>query len=502
MSPRVHTFAASDRLVGRLRRLAATHPYATGSIALHALLATLLLNLPGLGEAEQARARTREAARVAEQMASTQTRELWRQVERLEEIRRAMRAESGETPASSPLSGPDSSPAALAARAQAAARDIDESERQSRAARLAALIGVPPAEALRRITAEESAPAASTPAATPAQLVARLERHAREVLQARRSREESLRNGTPAPLPARARIDAARAPDTLTETSTGQRRAADGLLRSPMEQLAAMARLGSAQGRVGVVGSAGGRSVNREGVRGVAGGRDARADDPAPDDLSAPVTARGASIDLTRAPSTGSHDLVRYVDAVAAEPDAGQRALGRSVGRGGIYATRAYVNSWYVIGPFAGQGERSMDVAYPPEQDVDLDGTYPGLDGRVLTWNYTNRGFYPFVPPDLADDAVYYAYTELRIDEDADVWLSIAGDDDTLLWLDGRLVWVSAPGDKPWVHPPFYLQDERTASFALVEGRRRVHLARGVHRVLVKLCNRVDRAFFSLVMAP
>ena len=48
----------------------------------------------------------------------------------------------------------------------------------------------------------------------------------------------------------------------------------------------------------------------------------------------------------------------------------------------------------------------------------------------------------------------------------------------------------------------YYLPDEQVASLALAEGHRRVHLARGTHRLLVKLFNDRDRAFFSVVLAP
>ena len=75
---------------------------------------------------------------------------------------------------------------------------------------------------------------------------------------------------------------------------------------------------------------------------------------------------------------------------------------GRVFGPDGIFATRVYLDSWYVIGPFAGRGAHSMETAYPPEGDIDLDGVYPGMEGRVLAWRYASRGFYPFVPPDRA----------------------------------------------------------------------------------------------------
>ena len=150
----------------------------------------------------------------------------------------------------------------------------------------------------------------------------------------------------------------------------------------------------------------------------------------------------------------------------------------------------------------AAERRNALQTVYPPEEHVDLDGTYTGLDGRTLTWQYASRGFYPFIPPDRAERAVYYATTELRVDEGRDVWLAIAADDDSMLWLDGRLVWASAPGDKPWYRPPYYLPDEQVASLALAEGHRRVHLSPGTHRLLLKLVNDRERTFFSVVLAP
>ena len=70
-----------------------------------------------------------------------------------------------------------------------------------------------------------------------------------------------------------------------------------------------------------------------------------------------------------------------------------------------------------------------------------------------------------------------------------------------MMWLDERLVWVSAPGDKPWYHPPYYLRDELVGSLSLAEGQRRVHLTAGVHRLLFKLYNKEDKAFFSVVLS-
>ncbi|MDP9126175.1 MAG: hypothetical protein M3N82_16535, partial [Pseudomonadota bacterium] len=197
----------------------------------------------------------------------------------------------------------------------------------------------------------------------------------------------------------------------------------------------------------------------------------------------------------------GHHEFVRYASPPGVDVATLHTAAGRVFGAGGAYAERVYLDTWYVIGPFAGKGDESMQSGYPPEDGVDLDAVYPGPEGRTLTWQFTSRGFYPFIPPDRRANAVWYAYTELRVDQDRDVWLAIAADGDSMMWLDERLIWVSAPGDKPWYHPPYYLRDELVGSLALTEGQRRVHLAAGVHRLLFKLYNDSDHAFFSVVLS-
>ena len=161
-----------------------------------------------------------------------------------------------------------------------------------------------------------------------------------------------------------------------------------------------------------------------------------------------------------------------------------------------------YLDSWYVIGPFEGQGALSMERVYPPEDGVDLEASYRGLDARLLGWRYASRGFYPFVPPDRAENAVYYAYTELRVAHEQTLWFSFASDDDLKVWLDGQLVWHSSPGIKAWHRTPFYFAHEQAASMAMAEGSRRVRLAPGVHRLLVKLYNDYNHTFFSIVLTP
>jgi hypothetical protein len=536
---RVRSFSLSDRFIGRVRRIVTHRPYLSGSVAVHAALIALLLNLPAFEEARSVRAAQAEAASAAQRIARTQSRDLQRRVERMAEIQRQLGAKAP------PADAGASTPEALAARAQALSDAIDAADRQERANDLARMTGLSPEAALRKIEAEAAARRLAPPPETAAQKIVRLERQARDTREARRVRAEAQSAGV--------RVASAKAAPKASAAmpasgSTGQTHVADGIPRSMTEQFKAMTRLGGPQGRVGVVGTEGGLSVNREHVKGLAGGLNATEADfgnesrvaarrragvlegpkrpsrtdadhaagraakgtdraPTPDALArlggaAAVRVPGSSLDLTGNAEDGHHDFVRYASPPSVDTSTLHTAAGRVLGPGGTYATRVYLDTWYVIGPFAGKGDESMQAVYPPEEGVDLDGAYPGLAGRTLAWKFTSRGFYPFVPPDRAEEAVYYAYTELRVDDDRDVWFAIASDDDSMMWLDDRLVWVSAPGDKPWYHPPYYQRDELVGSLALAEGQRRVHLDPGVHRLLFKLHSVHERTFFSVVLSP
>ena len=548
-SARLAGIRLSDRWLRRLGRVVAGRPYFTGAIVVHGLLAVLLLNVAAFDARKSAQVAAAEAAKTAQRVAQTQARDLQHRIARMEAIRAEL------DPAAKPLSPghADASPASLAERAQVLSDAIDAADREERAADLARLALIPPDEARRKLAAEAAAQAPPPSPETSEQKIARLERRARDIAEARRARLDAQREGLRV-TSAHARPvrhydpDKALAHTEPASDSTGQTHVADGIPRSMSQQFKAMVRLGGPQGRVGVEGTEAGLSVNREHVKGIAGGRNATEDDFGRDSgkasrrravvlegqseksgtnggigdhgsgakqggrLDAPaapeavrglaaVRVPGASLDLTGNADDGKHELVRVASPPAVDVATLHTAAGRVFGPGGTYAERVYLDTWYVIGPFAGQGDESMAHAYPPEDDVDLDAAYPGPEGRTLTWQFTSRGFYPFIPPDRRDDAVYYAYTELRVDEDRDVWLSIAADDDSMMWLDERLVWVSSPGDKPWYHPPYYLRDELVGSLALTEGRRRVHLAAGVHRLLFKLYNKEDRTFFSVVLS-
>jgi hypothetical protein len=524
----------SDRLLVRVlrlvRRIVAANRALAGSLALHGLALAALLHLPALGEAPPPPPTASEIVEAQADEARTKLRRLQHQVTRIAEIRRQLGADAGASPASEAAlaAGDPNDVEALAARAQALDDAIEAWSRENRASALAKLAHMPLADA-RRAIAEEARTERPPPKGEPAPArIERLAQRARATLEGRRLQLEAAREGV--------RVARADPPKPGAVDPVDQDEPAGGLpfRAGAGEQLLSMVRLGPAQGRVGTVGVDGGRSVNPEGVVGMDGGHVQKVHEPDRNSRTATHAAtRGSEHGTQAAPPGGRPDasgagpgaggpaaqaaadgavVVRaadarhthapYVPATHRETAAVHVAAGRLFGPGGSFANRVYLDSWYVIGPFPGNGAYSLDRVYPPEEDIDLDGAYPGSNGAALRWHFRSRGFYPFVPPDIAADAVYYAYTEIRVDHDSDVTLSIGADDDSKMWVDEELVWVSKPMDKPWYRPPYYMRDELVASMGLVEGQRRVHLARGVHRILFKLYNAEDRTFFSVVVSP
>lgn len=179
------------------------------------------------------------------------------------------------------------------------------------------------------------------------------------------------------------------------------------------------------------------------------------------------------------------------------------KAQGRMLGAGGPYANRVYVNSWYVIGPFPGRREKGTagDPHYPPEQVVLLDAVYRGKDNRLLKWEYHNGASYPLIPRVHADDAVYYGYTEVLLDQERDLMVWLGVDDDAQVYLNDKLIWQSDNTNKGWFFETVYRN--RTAfeqDFNRTESRTVVRFKKGRNRIFFKLSNDRQEMFFSMVL--
>lgn len=183
------------------------------------------------------------------------------------------------------------------------------------------------------------------------------------------------------------------------------------------------------------------------------------------------------------------------------QPGSYTLGAGRSFGPGGVMADRVFIDSWYMIGPFQGDGARSQDTAYPPEDEIDLDAAYQGKDGRLLRWQYVQFPTYPIVPQIRAENAVYYGFTEIDMDQDHDLSVSLGVDDDAIVWLNGQTIWKSGANDKPWYHRDFRNYGMRVAQMNMSEVTVQVHFHKGRNTLLFKLYNGQWNLFFSLVVA-
>ena len=199
----------------------------------------------------------------------------------------------------------------------------------------------------------------------------------------------------------------------------------------------------------------------------------------------------------------GNHDDVDHTLVRIPEVPAGAtiKGTGRIIGPGGPYADRVYVNRWYLIGPFERKHGDAWLSPDPPEQAVVLDAAYRGKDGRLLKWEYVDSANYPLVPPQPAEEAVYYGYTELMIDKEQDLTMWVGANDDAQLWLNDRLVWRGRHVAKGGFYREVQAKDNTHGrDYNFSEGKRVVHFRQGRNKLFFKLGNGLGPLFFSLVL--
>lgn len=351
------------------------------------------------------------------------------------------------------------------------ARQLNEAiaqiERRSKARELARLLGITEQEARRKLPA----PAKPAPAKAALAELQQYQQQARAALLKREAQMERERSGA-----------------TIQP--------GDGAGAGAASQLAGLGDGGS--------GKAGKGGAGQHGVPG--------ADVPNASNIAITSYIDQTGIALGKEPRGGSWDLTAprhkvargygaYIPTPAIDPAGMRKLTAHAIGNGAPYADRVYLNRWHVIGPFAGHGQDSINVVYPPEMTVDLDAAYPGIGARTLTWEYLTNPDYPTVPPLRAEDAVYYAYTEVVMAEEGDLVLAIGSDDDSKLWLNERLAWVSGDGNKAWYSSPGYVGlGADIAQWNLSEGTRKLHFRKGRNSLLFKLYNGASLAFFSVVI--
>lgn len=151
------------------------------------------------------------------------------------------------------------------------------------------------------------------------------------------------------------------------------------------------------------------------------------------------------------------------------------KVIGREVS---IIDHMGLVIDWHVLGPFDAPGKSGFDTVFPPEEAVDLQATYPGQNGREISWKRfrtTDKlgsvNLVTAIAP--VEEAVGYAYTEILSPRDQDVQLRCGADDNLSVWVNGEKVFAR----RQW------LNGTRLDRFTAP-----VHLKSGKNTVLVKIC--------------
>lgn len=103
-----------------------------------------------------------------------------------------------------------------------------------------------------------------------------------------------------------------------------------------------------------------------------------------------------------------------------------------------------FVMNWQLIAPFDNTDTKGFDVAYPPEEKVDLTARLNGKDGEVAWTEHTTTDEFGNVDLNSAlgkhKGAIGYAYTEFFSDKPQDVELRLGCINANKIWLNGKLL--------------------------------------------------------------
>ena len=110
-----------------------------------------------------------------------------------------------------------------------------------------------------------------------------------------------------------------------------------------------------------------------------------------------------------------------------------------------------FLMQWNVIGPFENTNTSGYDVAFPPEKDVDLNGTYEGKSKLEAVWTPVstdddyglvdlNNIYEGLKEEKNHKGAIAYAYTTFESDADQQVDARLCCPTGNKLWVNGKLI--------------------------------------------------------------
>jgi tetratricopeptide (TPR) repeat protein/transglutaminase-like putative cysteine protease len=192
--------------------------------------------------------------------------------------------------------------------------------------------------------------------------------------------------------------------------------------------------------------------------------------------------------------------LARLAEAPAADPEvralARERLASLEVSRGNLQkgaAQRArlgLVERWLAIGPFDDEGKKGLDLAYPPEQAIDLAGHWRGKS-RDVSWRA--------VPAEAVVEGSVELGAMLRPGSEVAAYALAVVDaqraQQVRLWFGG------SGRAKVWVNGALALTDRGDHAARLDQRGALVALRAGPNRILVKLCQVHGAMSFVLRLA-
>ena len=136
-----------------------------------------------------------------------------------------------------------------------------------------------------------------------------------------------------------------------------------------------------------------------------------------------------------------------------------------------------FLMHWNVIGPFDNTERKGFDVAYPPEQQINLYTEYAGKGGSVRWKRFSTDDNYGMVdlniPLGKLKETVAYAWTEFTSNNKRPVELRLGCKNAWKVWLNGRLL---------------FSRDEYHRGMQLDQYHMKGTLKAGRNDILLKVC--------------
>jgi len=98
------------------------------------------------------------------------------------------------------------------------------------------------------------------------------------------------------------------------------------------------------------------------------------------------------------------------------------------------------IAAWMVIGPFANPERKGLDIAYPPEKNVDIKARYKGRDGEVGWQKFSDPSGMIYLDRLLEpkEDCVVYGACIVDAPQEGPETLLLGSDDGVKVWINGK----------------------------------------------------------------